>query len=44
MKLTKEEFIESIKQDLGMVESNKEAIPELKDDIVEKENNDKRNV
>ena len=41
---TKEEFIESIKQELGMVESNKESIPDLKNDIEEKVNNDKSSL
>ena len=41
---TKEKFIESIKQDLGMVEIEKESIPDLKNDIEEKVNNDKSSL
>ena len=41
---TQEKFIESIKQDLGMVDSTKESIPELKNDIDGKQNNDKSSL
>ena len=41
---TKEKFIESIKQELGMVEIEKESIPDLKNDIEEKVNNDKSSL